>query len=252
MKFEVKGTILPVLEATLDAGETVVSTHGDLGWMTPNVEMSQTTKMANGGGFMKSLKRVVGGGGLFVTRYTAQGAPGVVVFTTKLPGEIISLDLSSGREYMVHSSGFLCGTEGITASVAMQQKLTSGLFGGAGFFLQHLSGQGTAWLELGGEMFAYDLQPGQTLRVHPGHVAAFETSVNFQMTTVPGIANKFLSGNGLLLANLTGPGKVWLQSMSVATLAHAIEPYLPTESNRTTAGGLGGGIVGGIVSGALQ
>ena len=133
MDFAVKGTVLPVLEATLQEGEVVVSTHGDLGWMTPNVQLSQTTAMGKSGGrgIMKAAKRVVGGGGLFITRYQAEGKSGQVVFAAKLPGNIINVEVGPDTPYYVHRSGFMCGTEGIEASVAMQQKkLIGGAFGG--------------------------------------------------------------------------------------------------------------------------
>ena len=253
MNFEVKGTVLPVLEAVLEPGETVVSTHGDLGWMTPSVALSQTTQMGAGGrSFLKSAKRVVGGGGLFLTRYSAPTAPGTVVFAAKLPGNIVSVEVTPERSYYVHRSGFLCGTEGIEATVALQQKkLTGGFFGGMGFFLQHLTGQGVAWLELSGEMFTYDLPAGQTIRVHPGHVGAFDETVTFTVGTVPGLANKFFGGNGFFLADLTGPGKVWLQSMSIQMLAAEIAEYLPNSGGDSGSGGTSSGLVDGIIGGVF-
>ena len=119
MDFVVKGTVLPVLEATLQPGETLISTHGDLGWMTPTIQLSQTT---GGKGFFKAAKRVVGGAGLFLTRYTSEGGPGTVVFPAKLPGNIISVDVTPQQSFFVHRSGFLCGTDGIEASVAVAQQ----------------------------------------------------------------------------------------------------------------------------------
>ena len=241
MDFAVKGTVLPVLEAVLQPGEGLISTHGDLGWMSPTIELSQTT---GGKGFMKAAKRVVGGAGLFLTHYSAEGGPGTVVFPAKLPGNIISVEVTPQTSYYVHRTGFLCGTEGIEASVSMQQKkMVGGFFGGMGFFLQHLQGEGLAWLELSGEMFEYDLPPGETLRVHPSHVGAFAEGVQFSVTTVPGLSNKMFGGNGFFLATLTGPGKVWLQSMSITQLAVEIADHLPsgsTSSSSTTGSFLGG------------
>jgi uncharacterized protein (TIGR00266 family) len=255
MEFNVKGTILPVLEAVLQPGETVVSTHGDLGWMTPTVTLSQTTQMGSGGGrgFLKAAKRVVGGAGLFLTRYSAATEPGTVVFASKLPGNIINVEVTPERSYYVHRTGFLCGTEGIEASVSMQQKkLTGGFFGGMGFFLQHLTGEGVAWLELSGEMFTYDLPPGQTLRVHPGHVGAFDQTVTFTVGTIPGLANKFFGGNGFFLADLTGPGRIWLQSMSIAMLAAEIAEYLPDQGGGGNTSSGGTGLVDGIIGGVFR
>jgi uncharacterized protein (AIM24 family) len=143
----------------------------------------------------------------------------------------------------------LCATSQIQISVGFQQSLGAGIFGGDGFLLQRLSGQGMAWLELSGELVVRDLQPGETLRVHPGHVGAFQSSVSFQITTVPGIKNMIFGGDGLFLASLTGPGRIWLQTLPIAKLAHAIYNYLPHESRRTVEGGVVGGIVGSILDG---
>src|SRR5207245_10000326 len=119
-----------------------------------------------------------------------------------------------------------------------------------GFLLQHVTGQGTAWIELSGELIVKDLQPGETLRVHPGHVGAFQTSVSFQITTVPGIKNMIFGGDGIFLASLTGPGKGWLPTLPITKLAHAIDQYLPHEARRETVeGGVVGGIVGSILNG---
>lgn len=245
MDFAVKGTILPVLEASLQPGESVISTHGDLGWMSPNITLSQTTAMGGKSGFMKVAKRLASGGGLFLTRYQAQGTPGIVVLPAKLPGNIISVEVTPAKSFYVHRSGFLCGTEGIEASVSMQQRaLSGGFFGGMGFFLQHLTGNGLAWLELSGELFSYDLAAGQTIRVHPGHVGAFEDTVNFSIGSVPGIANKFFGGNGFYLADLTGPGHVWLQSMSITALSAEIADHMPPQA----AASRGGIDLGGMFS----
>ena len=230
MDFAVKGTVLPVLEASLQPNEGLLTTHGDLGWMSPTIQLSQPT---GGKGFFSAAKRMVG--------------PGTVVFPAKLPGNIFSVEVAPNRSYYVHRSGFLCGTEGIEPSVAMQQKkMVGGFFGGMGFFLQHLQGQGIAWLELSGEMFAYDLPPGQSLRVHPNHVGAFEEGVQFSVGTIPGIANKMFGGNGFFVATLTGPGKVWLQSMSITQLAVEIADHLPNNGNAAAAG-VTGGILGAML-----
>jgi len=184
-----------------------------------------------------------------MTEYRAIGAPGEVAFATKLPGHIVPVEVSPGHEYMIHRHGFLCATPQIQISVGFQQSLGAGIFGGSGFLLQHLSGQGTAWLELSGELVLRDLQPGETLRVHPGHVGAFQSSVSFQITTVPGIKNMIFGGDGIFLASLTGPGRIWLQTLPIAKLAHAIDQYLPHERRETVEGGMVGGIVGSILNG---
>jgi uncharacterized protein (AIM24 family) len=183
-----------------------------------------------------------------MTEYRAMGYPGELAFATRLPGHIVPLEVSPGNDYMIHRHGFLCATSEIQIGVAFQQSLGAGIFGGDVFLLQHLSGQGTAWLELSGELVARDLLPGENLRVHPGHVGAFQSSVSFEITTVPGIRNMIFGGDGIFLASLTGPGRIWLQTLPIAKLAHAIEKYIPREVNRQAVeGGVVGGIVGSIL-----
>jgi uncharacterized protein (AIM24 family) len=185
-----------------------------------------------------------------MTEYRSVGTAGELAFATKLPGHIVPVEVSAGHDYMIHRHGFLCATPQIQISVGFQQSLGAGIFGGDGFLLQKLSGVGTAWLELSGELVVRDLQPGELLRVHPGHVGAFQASVSFQITTVPGIKNMIFGGDGVFLAALTGPGRVWLQTLPISKLAHAIQRYLPHEVRRETVeGGVVGGIVGTILDG---
>jgi uncharacterized protein (AIM24 family) len=154
---------------------------------------------------------------------------------------------------MVHRHGFLCATTQVTIGVGFQQSLGAGIFGGDGFLLQKVGGVGTAWLELSGELIVKNLAPGEVLRVHPGHVGAFQTSVGFQITMVPGIKNMIFGGDGLFLAELVGPGAVWLQTLPISRLAHQISEYLPQQEARSnTAAGLGGGLLGGIVGSILS
>ena len=250
MESRITGTTMPVLEFRLDPNDSIISEAGELSWMGSSIQMTTHTQFAGGGGLFGAFKRVVGGGSLFMTEYRAIGASGEVAFATKLPGHIVPVEVAPGHEYMIHRHGFLCGTPQIQMSVAFQQSLGAGIFGGDGFLLQKLSGQGTAWLELSGELVVRDLQPGETLRVHPGHVGAFQASVSFQITTVPGIKNMFFGGDGIFLAALTGPGRIWLQTLPISKLAHAIEPYIPREAPRQSVeGGVVGGIVGSILDG---
>jgi uncharacterized protein (TIGR00266 family) len=248
---KITGTTMPVLEFVLDPNESVISEAGELSWMGSSIQMTTHTQFGGGGGLFGVIKRVAGGGSIFMTEYRAMGAPGEVAFATKLPGHIVPVEVSPASEYMIHRHGFLCGTPQIQIAVAFQQSLGAGIFGGDGFLLQRLSGQGTAWLELSGELVVRDLQPGETLRVHPGHVGAFQSSVSFQITTVPGVKNMIFGGDGLFLAALTGPGRIWLQTLPIARLAHVIDQYLPHETRTATTvqGGVVGGIVGSILDG---
>ncbi len=245
MDVEIKGTVLPVLEAKLNPGDKLVAEAGELAWMTQTIQLKTTTQTGGAKGMMGVLKRAVGGGGLFMSEYEAQGGPGMVAFATKLPGEILPVKIAPGQELMVHRHGFLCATEGIELTMGFQKKLGAGIFGGDGFVLQKMAGTADAWVEIDGEVIVYDLQPGEMLRVHPGHVAMFQATVPFEITTVPGIKNKIFGGDGLFLAKLTGPGRVWLQTLTLAGLAGALQPYLV--QGEATAG-VAGGVLGGLLS----
>lgn len=248
MQSRINGTTMPVLEFILDPNESIISEAGELSWMSASIQMTTHTQFGGGGGLFGVLKRVAGGGSIFMTEYRAIGAAGELAFATKLPGHIVPVEVGPGHEFMIHRHGFLCATPQIQIGVGFQQSLGAGIFGGDGFLLQKISGQGIAWLELSGELVVRDLQPGETLRVHPGHVGAFQSSVSFQITTVPGIKNMIFGGDGIFLAALTGPGRIWLQTLPIAKLAHAIEPYIPREAPRQAVeGGVVGGIVGSIL-----
>ncbi len=228
MESKIVGTTMPVLELDMQPNDKVFAESGELSWMSMAVQMQ--TGMSGGGqqgGVFGALGRAFAGGTLFMTEYTAVGGPGLLAFAGKLPGQILPLDIAPGHGYMVHRHGFMCATVGVQFSIGFQQRLGAGVFGGTGFRMQRLTGQGQAWVEMHGEVIVYDLQPGNTLRVHPGHVGMYDESVQFNIVTVPGIQNMFFGGSGLFLAALTGPGRVWLQSMSMHHLAHAIQEYLP-------------------------
>ena len=249
MNHRILGTTLPVLELQLQPGESVVSVSGELSWMSQSIDMHTSTGVGGGGGgLMGMFKRVAGGGSLFMTEYTAQGSPGLLAFATRVPGHILPIEVSPSQVFMVHRHGFLCGTRGVEVSVGFQQSLGAGIFGGDGFLLQKLVGQGQAWVELDGEVVPYDLGPGETLRVHPGHVGMFEASVNFSITRIAGIRNMLFGGDGIFLAALTGPGRVWLQSLPLANLAHALAPYLNTGGERVAETGTGA-IIGSVLRG---
>lgn len=238
---------MPVLEFILEGNDTIISEAGELSWMSANVQMTTHTQFAGGGGIFGAIKRMAGGGSLFMTEYRAVGAPGELAFATRVPGHIFPVEVAPGNEYMVHRHGFLCGTAGIQMGVGFQQSLGAGIFGGDGFLLQRLSGQGMAWLELSGEVVTRDLRPGETLLVHPGHVGAFQAGVAFQITMVRGIRNLIFGGDGLFLAALTGPGRIWLQTLPISRLAHQLQEYMPSQRGETAQAGVLGGIVGSVL-----
>jgi uncharacterized protein (AIM24 family) len=243
MEAKIIGTTMPILQVGLSEGENVVSAHGELSWMTPDIRMSQTTATGGRGGFMQGVKRAAGGGGLLLTRYEG---PGMVAFAAKVPGHIVPVDIVQGRHYYVHRHGWLCGSPGIVPSVGLQQSLRGSMFGGEGFLLQRLDGQGRAWIELPGEVTNYELRPAQTLLVHPGHIGMFEGSVQFEITRIRGIANAFFGSDDVHLVAVTGPGRVWLQSMPLASLAGALAPFFATTKDAVGAGAIGG-MIGGML-----
>ena len=245
MEPKIIGTVLPVLELNMQPGDKVFAESGQLSWMSMAIQM-QTSTTAGGqqGGFFGTLGRAVAGGTIFMTEYTAAGGPGLLTFAAKLPGQILPIQVAPNQGYLVHRHGFMCGTIGVQFSIGFQQRLGAGIFGGTGFRMQRLQGQGSAWVELNGEVVTYDLQPGNTIRVHPGHVGMYEEKVQFNITTVPGIKNALFGGDGIFLATLTGPGRVWLQSMSMPHLAHAIAEYLPRPESSS------GGLVGQLLQGS--
>ena len=224
----IRGTTMPVLEVRLTPGESVVAEAGQLGWYDECLSLETTTVAAGADGLWDAAKRTLGGGTFFMTRYEATTEPGLVAFPARLPGKIVQVPLGPGRSYLIQRHGFLAGLEGAELTTAFDPThVGSAVLGGFGLVLQRLEGTGHAWLELSGEITEYDLQPGQSLRVHPGHIGLIEGTVQYELTTVPGIKNKLFGGDGLFLLRLTGPGKVWLQSLSLSLLADALEPFLP-------------------------
>ena len=232
MQTKITGTTLPVLQIGLDPGETVIATPGELSWMTASIQMHTTMNTAGNTGLWGAVRRAVSGGGLFMTEFSSVGGQGVVAFAARVPGSILPVEVAPGQSFLIHKHGFLCATRGVQLATGFQRSLGAGVFGGDGFLLQRLTGPCTAWIELGGEVVSHDLSPGETLRVHPGHVGMFEERVGFDVVMMPGIRNALFGGDGLFLAQLTGPGRVWLQTMTLPNLAHALAPYLGEQ--RTT------------------
>jgi uncharacterized protein (AIM24 family) len=163
-----------------------------------------------------------------------------------MPGEIRPVAVGAGREYMVSRHGFLAGTEDVTLALAFQKKLGAGVFSGNGFVLQRLAGQGVAWIELSGELMEYHLAPGETIHVHPGHIGIFDASVTFDIEIVKGVKNMLFGADSIFLVRMTGPGIVWLQTLPLPNLAHALQPFLEKESSGSSspAGGVLGNLLG--------
>jgi uncharacterized protein (TIGR00266 family) len=260
MESQIRGTTMPVLEVQLDPGDSVIAESGQLGWVSDGIELETTSAIGGSDGMWDAAKRSFGGGTFFMTRYSATTQPGMVTFPTQLPGQIFQLPLGPDRSYLIQRHGFLAGTVGSELTTAFQPgKLGAGLFGGFGFLLQRLEGTGHAWVELAGEVTEYDLQAGESLRVHPAHIGVVEGTVEYSLATVPGIKNKLFGGDGLFLVRLSGPGKVWLQSLSLPMLAHALQPYIvqpegaatPAQSIEGAAAGAGVAAAAKIIGGLL-
>jgi len=251
MQHTITGTTMPVLQMQLSPGEKIVAEPGEFSWMTENIQLNTTTATAGARGLFGAIGRALSGGGLFMTEYTAVGSAGMIAFAAKVPGSIHEVPIPPGHSYMIHKHGFLCATEGVQLAIGFQKSLGSGLFGGDGFVMQRVTGPGTAFVELGGECVTYDLRAGDSILVHPGHVGMYQDSVNFDITMMRGIRNAFFGGDGLFIARLTGPGKVWLQSMTVPGLAHAIGPYLGKQEGSAVPAVAGGALAGAVASSFL-
>jgi uncharacterized protein (AIM24 family) len=247
MQSRITGTTLPVLEIGLEANDVIVATSSELSWMTPNVQMRTTTNTGGSRGLWGAITRAVSGGGLFMTEFTSTSGMGAVAFAAKVPGQILELTVQPGRGYLVHRHGFLCATMGVELTAALQRSLGAGVFGGEGFVLQRLSGTCQAWVELGGEIVSHELAPGESLLVHPGHVGMFEESVSFDITMISGISNALFGGDGLFLVQLTGPGRIWLQTLTMPNLAHALSPYMGRAEAAPPAQTVEAGVAGAVL-----
>ena len=224
MKYEIKGNDLPVVICYLENGETMITERGSMSWMSPNMKMETTSN----GGIGKALGRMFAGETLFQNRYTATGGNGMIAFASSFPGQIRPWEIGPGREVIVQKSGFLAAEESVELSVFFQKKLGAGLFGGEGFIMQRLSGRGTAFLEFDGHVVEYNLQPGQQIVIDTGYLAAMDATCNMEIKSVPGLKNMVFGGEGLFNTVITGPGRVWLQTMPLSGVAAEILKFMPS------------------------
>ena len=197
-----------------------------MSWMSPNMKMETTSN----GGIGKALGRMFAGEALFQNRYTAEDGNGLIAFATSFPGEIRPWEIGPGSEVIVQKSGFLAAESGVELSVFFQKKLGAGFFGGEGFIMQRLSGHGTAFLEFDGSVVEYNLQPGQQIVVDTGYLAAMDATCRMEIKSVPGLKNMVFGGEGIFNTVITGPGRVWLQTMPISNVAAAIARLLPPSS----------------------
>lgn len=222
MQYELKGGSFPVVVCQLADGERMITEKGSMVWMSPNMEME-----TSGGGLGKMFSKAFSGESMFQNIYTARGA-GMIAFGSSFPGCILPLDIQPGKEYILQKQAFLAAEAGVELSIHFNKKLGAGFFGGEGFIMQRLSGRGTAFAEVDGELVEYTLAPGQSMIIDTGNVLGFESSVSIDIQQVKGLKNKLLGGEGFFNTVLTGPGRIWLQTMPVSGMASALRPYFPT------------------------
>lgn len=222
MKYELKGGAFPVVVCQLTDGEQMVTEKGSMVWMSPNMEMG-----TSGGGLGKMFSKAFSGESMFQNIYTARG-DGMIAFGSSFPGRILPLEIQPGREIILQKTAFLASETGVKLSIHFNKKAGAGFFGGEGFIMQKLSGSGIAFAEVDGELVEYDLAAGQQMVIDTGNVLGFEDSVSIDIQQVKGLKNKLLGGEGFFNTVLTGPGKIWLQTMPISNVASAIQPFLPT------------------------
>lgn len=192
--------------------------------MSPNMLMETTTN----GGIGKAFGRMFSGEHMFQNIYTAQGGPGMIAFASSFPGSVRAFQIAPGQEMILQKSAFLAGEMGIELSVFFNKKFSSGLFGGEGFIMQKVSGHGIVFTEFDGHVIEYELQPGQQIVVDTGHLAAMTATCSMEIKSVPGVKNMLFGGEGIFNTVITGPGRVWLQTMPISNVAGALRPYIPT------------------------
>ena len=222
MRYDIKGGTFPVVVCQLENGEKMITEKGSMVWMSPNIQMS-----TQGGGLGRMFSKAFSGESMFQNIYTANGN-GMITFGSSFPGAIKPVEISPSNEMIVQKSAFLASEAGVNLSVHFNKRFSAGLFGGEGFIMQRLSGHGTAFVEIDGDLVEYDLRPGEEIVVDTGNVAGFTTDVKMEIQQVPGLKNKLFGGEGLFNTVLTGPGKIWLQTMPIARVAASIIPYIPT------------------------
>lgn len=224
MKYNVIGEPLPAVICSLEHGETMITESGSMSWMSPNIRMETTSN----GGFGASFGRMLAGESLFQNRYTAENGPGQITFASSFPGSIRVFNIAPGQEIIVQKSGFLAAESTVNLSIHFQKRLGAGFFGGEGFIMQKLSGHGTAFIEIDGHACEYYLQPGQSMIVDTGYLAAMDATCTMDIVTVPGVKNKLFGGEGFFHTVVRGPGKIILQTMPIYAVANTLRPYFPS------------------------
>jgi uncharacterized protein (TIGR00266 family) len=227
VKYEVLGTTMQALVVQLGQGEQVYTESGAMAWMSESVEMESGFR----GGLAGAVGRWFSGESVTMTTFRAGRKAGEVAFVPAVPGKVIPVQMRPGKGLICQAGSFLCAEPRVELKVHFKRKLWAGLFGGEGFILERISGEGMAFFEVDGEVVEKDLAPGELIKVDTGHIAMFEEGVEFDITPVKGIKNWLFGGEGLFLATLRGPGKVWLQTMPFMNLVAQIASVLPARGD---------------------
>ena len=234
IRYEIEGGNLPVVICYPEAGQTLCAESGAMSWMSPNMKMDTNS----GGGLKKAFGRLLSGESIFMNEYTAQGGTGMIAFASSFPGSIIPYQVSEGNGIVVQKRGFLAMEKGLDLSVYFQKKLGRGFFGGEGFIMQRITGYGMVFLEIDGYCKEYNLGVGESIIVDTGYLAAMSDTCTMDIQMVQGAKNIFFGGEGLFHTRITGPGKVYIQSMPVINTAHALTPYLNLNDGDSHGGGI--------------
>lgn len=222
MNYEIVGEPMPVVICHLAGGESMITERGSMVWMSPNLQMQTSA-----GGLGKAFGRMFSGESIFLNTYTAQG-DGMIAFGSSFPGSIRAVEITPEHPVVVQKSGFLAAEPGVELSVFFQKKLGAGFFGGEGFIMQKLSGRGIAFTEFDGHIVEYDLDPGESLVVDTGYLAAMDATCSMDIQAVPGLKNMVFGGEGIFNTIITGPGHVYLQTMPISQVAGVLRPFMPT------------------------
>lgn len=224
MRYAIEGDNLPVAICTLQDGERMLTEKGAMSWMTPNIEMSTSME----GGLGKAFGRAFSGESMFMNYYTCRGGEGMIAFASSFPGRIIPLNINPSYSIIVQKSAFLAAETGVQLNTHFTRKIGAGFFGGEGFIMQKLSGRGIAFTEFDGHIVEYDLDPGESLVVDTGYLAAMDATCSMDIQAVPGLKNMVFGGEGIFNTIITGPGHVYLQTMPISQVAGVLRPFMPT------------------------
>ncbi|MEE9440523.1 MAG: TIGR00266 family protein [Candidatus Thermoplasmatota archaeon] len=242
MKYKISGDNLQLVTLQIDPGEKIYAEAGSMVYQSGNINMEAKMR----GGFLKGLGRKFAGETMFLTEFTSAGGTGMISFGGNAPGTIKPIELTPGKDFIVQKDAFLVAEDNVDMSIAFQKKLGAAFFGGEGFILEKLSGNGTVFIHACGDFVEFDLKPEQILKVDTGCVVGWEDTVTYDIQRVKGIKTMFFGGEGLFLTTLKGPGKLLIQSMTLSNLATSLRPFLPTSGGTSGSGSVVGSVIGGL------